>query len=241
MKSITIRQNKEGYYTKEAFKRLHTNIEFCGDDVKVVAVTSCTPNEGKSKCSFNLARSLSESGHKVLLLDADIRKSMMARRFETDEQIKGLTHFLAGMEPLQEVLYKTDEKNFYVVFSGPSVPNPVDLLSSDKFEKLLSSCRALFDYIIIDCPPLASVIDAAIISKNCDGSLMVISQGSINYRIAQSVKDQLEKTGCKILGVVMNNVDIHSGGYYGGYYKKYYGNGYYEHTDDDASENETDE
>ena len=111
-----------------------------------------------------------------------------------------------------------------MIFSGPATPTPSELLGSEAFDQLLSECRKLYDYIVVDTPPLGSVIDSAIIGKQCDGVILVIGSGSINYTFAQDVKEQLVKANCHILGTVLNKVHMDSKGYYGKYYGKYYGN-----------------
>ena len=233
MQSVKLRFNQlnEEYRIKEAFKTLRTNIEFCGNDVKVVAVTSCTPNEGKSSISMKLARAFAEAGNKTILIDADMRKSVLVGRYRTKQVKRGLTHCLAGRATADDVICETNIDNLYVIFAGPVPPNPSELLGSEGFDGLVSTLRKDFDYVIIDTPPLGSVIDAAVAARFCDGSVMVIESNAISYKFAQGVKDQLEKTGAKILGVILNKVDLntkkyygHYGRYYGKYYGKYYGN-----------------
>lgn len=212
--------------TKEAYKTLRTNITFCGDEIKTIVFTSSVPNEGKSKVSFETAKALAEDGRKVLFIDADIRKSVTMVRYDVDAEIVGLTHYLAGKEPLEDVIYQTNIKHFDCIFTGANVPNPAELLGKSRMEKLIVQMREQYDYIIFDCPPLASVIDAAIVAKNCDGAIIVVETDNISYRIVQQVKDQLQKSGCQLLGVVLNKVEMggkaYYGKYYGGYYGKYY-------------------
>ena len=111
-----------------------------------------------------------------------------------------------------------------MTFAGPVPPNPAELLGSRRFEAFLDGARQAYDYVIIDAPPLGSVIDAAIIAKNADASVMVISAKTISYKFARVVKEQLEKADCPILGVVLNKVDMKQNKYYGKYYGNYYGN-----------------
>ncbi len=219
------------YRTKEAFKTLRSNIEFCGDDVKVISITSCTPNEGKSSVSMEMAKAFAEAGNKTMLIDADMRKSVLVGRYKTGAVKMGLTHCLIGKSHYQDVMCQTNIPNLYVTFAGPVPPNPSELLGSEKFAKIIESLKETFDYVIIDTPPLGSVIDAAVTAKYCDGTVMVIESNAISYKFAQNVKEQLSKTGSRILGVVLNKVDMntkgyygHYGRYYGKYYGKYYGN-----------------
>jgi len=227
MEQITfIKRDDLDYRTNEAYKTLRTNIQFCGNEIRVIAFTSCTPNEGKSSVSFNLAVSFAEEGKKVVLIDADLRKSVLIGRYKVGEIDAGLTHILSGQNNLEEVLYHTDINNLDIIFSGTHSPNPAELLNSGRFTAMLDTLRAKYDYVIIDTPPLGSVIDSAIVSKACDGAILVIEANSISSRFAQTVKGQLEKSNCRILGTVLNKVPMEKNGYYGRYYGRYYGKYY---------------
>ncbi|MBO5468863.1 MAG: CpsD/CapB family tyrosine-protein kinase [Lachnospiraceae bacterium] len=217
------------FKTNEAYKALRTNISFCGDDIKVIALTSSVPNEGKSAVSFHLARSFAEDNKKVLYIDADIRKSVYVARYGVDVETVGLSHYLTGQRKLDEIIYETSIDNLHTIFTGQVAPNPSELLGNSKFAQLIETQRDKYDYIIIDCPPLGSVIDAAVVARQCDGAIIVIETDNVGYKIVQNVKKQLEQSGCKVLGAVLNKVEVSGKGYYGkGYYGKgYYGKGYY--------------
>lgn len=226
MNQVTVKNETMGYQISEAYKSLRTNFQFCGEDKKVIAITSCTMNEGKSSISMQLAISLAESGKHVLLIDADLRKSVLMGRTQVSQKgIMGLTHFLTGQCTIQETICATSVKNFHLIYSGPFPPNPAELLGGKNFKSLIEAIRNVYDYVIIDTPPLGSVIDSAIIAEICDGAIMVIEAGVISYRFAQEVKKQLEKSNCSILGVVLNKADIHKQSY-GKYHRKYYGKYY---------------
>ena len=138
---------------------------------------------------------------------------------------------MTAQATLQEVICSTDIKNCHLIVSGPFPPNPAELLGGENLKKVIIALRAVYDYIIIDTPPLGSVIDTAVISDYCDGVIMVIKAGVISYRFAQEVKGQMEKANCPILGVVLNQVDVQKQSY--GKYGKYskYGE-YYAHTEE---------
>ena len=158
--SVVLKDETEmDFRTKEAYKTLRANLEFAGDDVKVIAVTSCTPNEGKSSTSMNLAKAIAESGKKVILIDADLRKSVLVGRYKTGAVKYGLTHYLSGQKTFNEVYCNTNIKNLYIAFSGPVPPNPSELLGGKYFGSMVKSLRSVFDYVIIDTPPLGSVIE----------------------------------------------------------------------------------
>lgn len=209
--------------TNEAYKQLRTNIMFCGDDIKTIMITSTQPNEGKSEVSYFLAHSIGESGKRVLLLDADIRKSMMASRFMPDKNVHGLSHYLAGQDSLDDIICQTNVHNLYMIFAGASAPNPSELLGNQRFPAMLTALKKVFDYVIIDSPPIGTVIDAAVIGTHTDGCVLVIGYDQTSYKLIAKAKNQLEKVGCHMLGAVLNRVDTRKNSYYGGYYGRYYG------------------
>ena len=183
MQTINIeRLRKLDYRANEAYKNLRTNIQLCGSDIKVIMLTSTTPGEGKSTVSFNLAVSLAEAGKKVIFIDADLRKSVLVGRYKINTSVKGLTHFLSGINKFEEVMYATNVENFNVVFSGPVPPNPTELLGNKVFKTLIKVLRDLYDYIIIDTPPIGSVIDSAIVAQECDGVAYVMAANDVSYK-----------------------------------------------------------
>lgn len=215
---------KDEYSYNEAINTLRTNIQFCGSNIRKIMLTSAMPDEGKSSVSFYLAYSLAQIGKRVLLIDADIRKSVLASRYQLEKKVDGLSQYLSGQKTLNEVIYEVNGlENFSIIFAGPYSPNPVELLEEELFGNIFKEMGQVYDYIIVDTPPMASLIDGAIVSQYCDGAVMVIESGAISYRLEQKVKEQLEKSGCRILGVVLNKVDINTQGYYGKYgkYGKY--------------------
>lgn len=217
-RALTLSQNSfVDYSYNEAIKTLRTNIQFCGHNIRTVMFTSSIPDEGKSELTFETARSLGQIGKKVLLIDADIRKSVLASRCHVKQEVDGLSQYLSGQKSAEEVIYDTDIANLSVIFAGPYAPNPSELLEEDQFKKLLEYAREYFDYILIDTPPMVNLIDGAIVASHCDGAIMVIESGAISYRLEQKVKRQLEKSGCRILGAVLNKVDVRRDPYYGKY------------------------
>ena len=226
MKSVELKGLGDAdFQVREAYKTLRTNLQFCGQDVKVIAITSCTENEGKTSTAINLAHSLAELGKDVLFIDADLRKSVITSRHMVGKNIKGLAHYLTGQCSFDEVVYSTNIEHLYCVFAGVYPPNPAELLSSRYFVHLTSSLKKIYDYVIIDTPPLGRVIDAAIVAMEYDGVAMVIESNWVSHKYAKNVLEQLQKADCRILGVILNKVDM-SGGRYGSGYGKYYGKGY---------------
>ena len=233
MKTVKFGKLKEQKYAmKESLRALKTNIQFCGDDIQTIVVTSAMPNEGKSTVTMDLARSLTESGKRVLLIDTDMRKSVYVGRLRAvasdGGEIYGLSHFLSGQKRLEDVLYGTEISGLFMIFAGPSVPNPTEILEKNYFIELLKFAKEHFNYVLLDCAPIGAAIDAAVIAKHCDGAILVISQGMASSRMIQNVKKQLEVSGVRILGAVLNKVKMkknsYENGYYGSYYGGYYGN-----------------
>lgn len=237
METITLNNLKENSYTmKESLRALKTNLQFCGDDIKTILVTSSVPDEGKSTVTMELARSLTESGKTVLVIDTDMRKSVLVGRLRAKAlkgEVYGLSHYLSGQKKMDEIIYTTNQKGLFMVFAGPSVPNPTEILDKKYFSVLMEFARDHFDYVLVDCAPIAAAIDAAVVAKYCDGAMLVISQGMASSRLVANVKKQLEASGIRILGAVLNKVKMGKNGYgygygygkyYGGYYGTYYGN-----------------
>ena len=221
------------FFTQEAYKVLRTNLQFCGQDVRVVAITSSHENEGKTTIALHLGKSLAELDKRVLVIDADMRKSVMVGRHTTEKHVTGLSETLTGLASMEDSIYKTQYPGLHIMFAGKYPPNPVELLSSAQFDKLLEAVREYYDYVLLDMPPLGQVIDAAVVAPKVDGTMLVLDTGSVRYRQAQNVVAQLEKSGGKILGVVRNNVTGGNKKYYSGKYygrKKYYG---YQHVEDE--------
>lgn len=217
---------KSNYFYEEALKTLRTNIQFAGADIKTILVTSCFPNEGKSDVVFQLAKEMGMAGKKTVLLDADIRKSVLVQRYLVDSDVKGLSQYLSGQAPVRDILYGTNYENMDVIFAGPMAPNPSELLNGKVFAKLMIELKQRYDYVLIDTPPMASVVDAAIVGKVCDGAILVIESGFVGYRAAQKAIKQLEKSGTHMLGAVLNKVDTKKEKYYSYYsYGRKYGYG----------------
>lgn len=201
------------FFTQEAYKVLRTNLQFCGQDIQVIAITSCNENEGKTTVALHLARSLAELGKEVLLIDTDMRKSVLAGRNSNAKDVVGLSELLTGMVALGEALYQTQYPTLQLIFAGKYPPNPVELLNGKYFSALIKETRKAYQYVIIDTPPLGRVIDAAVVAPNCDGTVLVVGN-STRYRQAQDVVEQLKKSGSKILGVVRNNTKKKDSAYY---------------------------
>lgn len=204
---------------KEYYNTLKTNIQFLGKDKRVLCITSVSPDEGKSVVSINLAISLAQANLKVLYIDADIRNSAFAGRFRFNGKSNGLTSYLSGVCTVKDIFYKTDVEGLDVIPAGKFPPNPTTLLQGRDFTELISTCRKYYNYIIIDTSPIGMVIDAAIISKCCDGNIIVTESGKIKRKYIERAISQLEQSGTDFLGIILNkiNIDHSEYGKYGSY------------------------
>lgn len=230
MPTLEIAQKKLDLAKKaeEYYNALRTNIQLSGNNLQVISITSVKPGEGKSTTSTNIAWAFARAGYKTLLVDADIRNSVMSGVFKSREKITGLTEFLSGTTDLSHGLCDTNVENLFVVQAGSISPNPTALLQSENFSTMIDTLRKYFDYIIVDTAPIGIVIDAAIITQKCDASVLVTAAGEANRKDVQKAKGQLEQTNKPFLGVVLNKFNTSaekygSYGEYGSYGKKYRG------------------
>lgn len=218
----------------EALNQLRINLGFCGNQIKTIMVTSSVPNEGKSFITLQLWKMMAEVGAPVLLLDCDFRNSEMRRKYSisstNNEKLIGAAHYLAGQAEIQDVIYKTNIPNGYMIPVTSAIANPTILLESPNFAKMLEYCEQHFAYILVDTPPLGSVADALNITRHCDGSILVVRSGSTSRKIVENSVQMLKRTETPLLGVVLNRVDVNnrSSAYYHRYYHSsyYYKNGY---------------
>ncbi|AEV67682.1 CpsD/CapB family tyrosine-protein kinase [Acetivibrio clariflavus] len=202
---------------EEAYKALRANIQFCESSkkIKTIAITSYSPGEGKSTTSINLGISMAKAGMNVLYVDADIRKPMPFKYFMSSN-LKGLTNYILGQATLEDVINKTDIDGFSFITCGIKVNNPGELITSNRFSNFIREVRELYDTVIIDTPPLGSVIDAAVVAAQVDGTIIVIEANAVKCQNAIRMKEQLIRANANILGVVLNKINKSE-------YKSYYG------------------
>lgn len=222
------------FVTKEAINQLRVNIGFSGQGIKTIMITSSTPNEGKSFVAVHLWKAIAEVNNKVLLIDCDLRNSVMKEKYGIHYSVKrekGIVHLLSGRCTMDEAVYQTNIPNAYIIPMEKAITNPMLLLEGENFANLmLGSVKDEYDYIIVDTPPLLNVADALSITKYCDGSVLVLRAGKTPRDIVRNSLQLLEKSEAPLLGVVMNRAGANAGSY-GKYYKygysKYgYGYGY---------------
>ena len=193
---------------EEYYNSIRTNIQFSGRNYKIITLTSAQPGEGKSTTSMNIAISFAKAGFRTLLIDADTRNSVMSGTFRSDERYQGLTSYLSGNAELSDVICETTIPNLMVIPAGQAAPNPTSLLQNNQFQTMIDMVRSLYDYVIIDTPPLGLVIDAAILAHYSDASLLVTKAGEDRRRTITKLKEQLEQSGAVFLGVILNQYDV---------------------------------
>jgi receptor protein-tyrosine kinase len=210
----------------EAFRVLRTNMQFVNvdSDSKVFAVTSSLPSEGKTTTACNLAITLAQTGQRVLLIEADLRRPKVADTLQL-ESVVGLTTVLVGRIGLEDAVQEYSVENLSVLTSGAIPPNPSELLQSQAMADVLDEVRKAYDVIIVDAPPLLPVTDAALLTAQSDGALIVVRHGKTTKDQLRHSMERLEAVEGRALGVVLNMIAVRrGGGAYGGGYG--YGYGY---------------
>jgi capsular exopolysaccharide synthesis family protein len=207
IKSTVILSDKSPFIFVEAYKFLRTNLQFSSisNQYKKIIVTSSVPGEGKSTVAINMAISLVDSGNKVLLIDCDLRKPMIQKYLHLNNlKGGGLTNILSNTEKIEQCIYFLSNTGLNVITSGPIPPNPAEILGSKKMKDLIKDLESKFDFIVFDTPPVSVVTDAAVLSKFCDGVILVIKHKFTNRESAQLAKRTLENVGANIIGCVLN-------------------------------------
>lgn len=218
------------YAMEESINRLRINIGFLGKDVRKILFMSSEPNEGKSFVAINLWKQMVEAGEKAILLDADLRKSVMVDAYglarADGRELQGTTQYLSGEGDLEDFILYTNDGNGAVLPNVDNVINPSMLIESSRFRDMLDYMGERFRYVFVDAPPLGLVSDGERIGNMCDGAIITVRSGVTPKGIIRNSMRQLERAGCPVLGIVLNRVDTATNGY--GYYKKYYyGSKYY--------------
>ena len=209
MQRRQILNKNSGFMVREAYKTLRTNIHFSLRDsaCKKFCITSGTAGEGKSITLLNLAISFAESGQKVLLIDADLRRPAIARLL-VEKATPGLSNVLAGLSNIEEAIRPEVYPNLDILFSGDIPPNPSELLGSEKFETLIKQLSNQYDYIMVDTPPVNVVSDACLVSKLVDGVLLLVRQEKSTKETVRQAVSNLQLVEAKILGFVLNGVTV---------------------------------
>ncbi len=207
MRNSIINENSH-FNVIEAFKATRTNLMFMLDSNEKknsIVFTSFAPRDGKTTTCLNLAITFAQTGAKILVIDADLRKPAVHRYMKIQSR-PGLSDYLASINDETPSIYKTDISNLYVLPAGTIPPNPTELLISKNMEKLLNDCTPLFDYIFIDSPPLGLVTDAAIVGSKTMGVINVVNCENTRSEEIESIKQSVEQAGINLIGCIMNAV-----------------------------------
>ena len=211
----------------ESYKQIRTNVMFAmsAKDVNVVEFSSSFPGEGKSITSANMAIAMAQTGAKVLLIDCDLRKSVQHKVFKVSNKV-GLSSILGKMATLEDVVHKSVAENLDLITGGPVPPNPSELIASKHMEEFIGKVKEVYDYVIIDTPPINIVSDALELSQYTGGLVLVTRQGITTYDDVKSSLQSAKFLNVNILGLIINGVKeekFKSYGKYGKYgkYKKY--------------------
>ena len=207
----------------EAYRVIRTSIQFAqaGKELKTIAITSCTPNEGKSMTIANLAIVLTQAGKSVLIMDCDMRNSTVHKNFNLSNKV-GLSSCISMGTAVADAVQETGIEGLDALTAGVIPPNPSELLGSERMQNILQRAKEEYDYVLIDTPPVLPVTDSLVLGSMVDGLILVIDSGEIKVEMAREVKNQLVHAGANILGVVLNKVRSEHHGYGYGYYY-YYG------------------
>ena len=196
------------YAVEEAINRLRINVSFLGNEIKKIMVVSTLPNEGKSFVTMQIWKQMANAGIKSVLVDADMRNSVLVKKNDMERQdgkeMKGLANYLAEDFSLDEVTYESPFENGDIIPNVENIINPSMLLEGDKFGNMLNELSKDYRYVFVDAPPLGLVSDAEKIGSMCDGAILVIRSGETTRAVVKNSIKQLERSGCKILGVVLN-------------------------------------
>ena len=214
---LSIKENPTSQLA-EAYRGLRTSLEYSSVDKKLksLVITSSNPGEGKSTVSSNLAFILSQGGKKVIVVDADLRKPTIHKKFRIDNR-EGLTEILIGKKKISDVCKKVEE-NIHVITSGKKTPNPAEMVSSKAMEELIEILSKKYDYVIIDTPPVRNINDGVVLSAKVDGVILVVRSGKTKSVDVIKGYKELEKVKANIVGSVLNAVDMKKNGYYYYYY-----------------------
>jgi capsular exopolysaccharide synthesis family protein len=221
----------------EAYRHLRTSVLLStpGRAPRTLLVTSSLPSEGKTTTVVNMATVLSQTDSKVLVIDADMRRPRLHHLFDMENRA-GLSSLLSSeitADELLSVVNRYGESNIYLLASGPIPPNPAELLGSEQMRNLIARASADFKYVIIDSPPIASFTDGVLISAIVDGVLLVVQGGKTSRQVVKRTRQMLQEIGAKVIGVVLNKIDLRSQDYY--YYHQDYKNYYYSESNGNES------
>ena len=211
-----ILNSKSPFSVVEAYKNLRTNVMYSiprNEKGKTVVITSSSASEGKTTTCINLAITFAQMNARVLLMDCDLRKPRVYRYLKLDKK-EGISNVLCGFADLENTLQVNVRENLDVLASGDIPPNPAELLQTKAFDKMMAVLQKVYDYIIIDTPPINVVMDAANIIKHSDGTILLVKKGATTYDMVDDAIERLEKIDAKLIGTIMIDDVDNSGSEY---------------------------
>lgn len=223
---------------EEAFNRLRINVDFSGNDIRKILIISTLPNEGKSFVAMHLWYQMASLGTPSVLVDLDLRKSTMCEKYDITmegvKEIRGTSHYLSGDYSLEDAVLHTDIEGGDILPNTSNVVNPAMLVESNRCREMLDTLSEKYRYVFVDAPPLDIVSDGERLASMCDGAILVVHSGSTSKHMVHNSIRQLQRSGCPLLGIVLNRAENSKGSYYRKYgkYGKYgnygsYSNSYY--------------
>jgi polysaccharide biosynthesis transport protein len=205
----------------EAFRGLRTSVllSAAGRPPRSLTFVSAEPGEGKTTVASNLSISLAQLGKRVLLIDGDMRRPCVHKLFNIEDHSGGLVTFLTGEEGWSHLVRPTGIVNLDCLVCGPVPPNPSELLSSDRMQRLILEAMDHYQFVLIDAPPLLNVTDGRILATMVEGTILVVRGGFTPQELAQQAQFHVRDVGAHLIGVVLNDVDVRHNGYYQSYYR----------------------
>lgn len=219
---------KASYTEQEVMNTLCTNLSLYGSNMKKIMYTSSRSSEGKTFMILNTLRTMASFGKRVVLVDCDLRRSIINGRYGvkiTQGEGLGLTHYLAGRAEEEDILYSTNIGGAYIVPIGREVSHSLQMLTTQRFAQLINHLAESFDMVLLDTAPIGVIVDAAEVAKCCDGAVMVVTYNQTTRRELFECKTMIQRSGCAVVGAIINNVDFDA---YSSkkYYQKYYYSSY---------------
>jgi len=227
MKNAVIHNLKKlDYVGTEALNTICSNLSFAGKNLKKIVFTSCSSSEGKTFLTLQIANALAKRGKRVVLIDVDVRRSVLVSRHRIDlgDQPLGLTHYLTDHCGMEDIIYETNIPNLYLIPAGRNTSNPLPLLTSKEFQNLMEYCGENFDLVLLDAAPIGLVIDAAEVARCCDGAVFITRYRKTRTREMNMAKQQIEQANCPVVGCIINAVTMDTLSA-----RKNYSNSYYSH------------
>ena len=227
-KFVSVAAKETPFAYVEAYKSLRTNIGFLSNvsGVRSILITSAIPMESKSTTAINLAITLADSGHSVVLVECDLRKPVLRKYLKRELGQTGLAAYLAGLVTLDDCIVDLTDLGISVIGAGVVPPNPSELLNTLRMQELVELLKHNFDYVILDAPPVTVVTDAAVVGRLTAGALLVVRSKFASARTVRQAKAKLENVGIRILGGVLTRFNMRKSGWRAGYDYNQYEYGY---------------